>query len=190
MNSHIVIAIKLTLITVLLFGIIYPVLITGVATLVAPQHGDGQQVYRNETALGFELIGQQFNDDRYFQGRPSAVNYNAAGTGGSNKGPTNPEYLVQVKARIDTFIRHNPDVRFAEIPVDLVTASGGGLDPHISPAAARIQIPRIARLRNLDPGKLKAMVEDHIEGPVMGLGTSRVHVLRLNLALDRFESNQ
>lgn len=176
---------KLTLVTAIFFGILYPLLITGIAKIFAPNAGKGEEITVQGKTVGFELIGQKFDDDRYFNGRPSAVGYNAAATGGSNKGPTNPEYLAMIQARIDTFMVHNPGVKKEQIPVDLVTASGGGLDPHISPLAAKIQIARIAALRHLDQERLKTLVEEHIERPILGIGTERVHVLRLNIALDQ-----
>ena len=182
------IALKLTFITLIIFGVVYPLLITGIAKLVAPNGGKGEEITVNGKVVGFELIGQKFDDDRYFNSRPSAVDYNAAGTGGSNKGPTNPEYLAQVQARIDTFLVHNPTIKKEAIPVDLVTASGGGLDPHISPAAAKVQVDRIARVRNVSPEKLSALVTEHTEGPFLGMfGPSRIHVLRLNIALDQLK---
>src|SRR6188768_3665534 len=144
MKTYFIIGLKLTCITLILFGVIYPLLITGIAKVIAPNGGKGAQITVNGKVVGFELIGQKFDDDKYFNSRPSAVDYNAAGTGGSNKGPTNPDYLAQVQARIDTFLIHNPGVEKSQIPVDLITASGGGLDPHISPEAASVQIARIA----------------------------------------------
>lgn len=187
MKNYFVIGLKITLITIVLFGALYPLLITGIAKVVAPNGGKGEEVMVNGKVVGFELIGQKFDDNKYFNSRPSAVDYNAASTGGSNKGPTNPDYLAVVQARIDTFLIHNPTVKKEDIPVDLVTASGGGLDPHISPDAAIIQIERIAKVRNIDPEKLHALVNDHIESPLLGMGTSRVHVLRLNIALDQLK---
>jgi K+-transporting ATPase ATPase C chain len=115
------------------------------------------------------------------------VDYNAASTGGSNKGPTNPDYLAQVQSRIDTFMVHNPTIKKEQLPVDLVTASGGGLDPHISPAGARVQIDRIARVRNIDKQKIVTLVDQCTESPMLGIGTARVHVLRLNIALDELK---
>jgi K+-transporting ATPase ATPase C chain len=188
MKTHLIIAIKLTFVTAILFGVLYPLFVTGVAKVIAPNGGLGEEVSTNGKVVGFELIGQKFDDDRYFNCRPSAVDYNAASTGGSNKGPTNPEYLALVQARIDTFLMHNPGVKKEQIPVDLVTASGGGLDPHISPAAAKIQIARIANVRHFDQTKLNALVNEYIEKPILGLGTERVHVLRLNIALDKLDS--
>lgn len=187
MNSYWIAGIKITLITLILFGVIYPLLITGIAKIVAPDGGRGEQIMIDGKVVGFELIGQKFDDPRYFNGRPSAVDYNAAATGGSNKGPSNPDYLAQVQARIDTFLAHNPEIKKEQIPVDLVTASGGGLDPHISPSAARVQIPRIARLRKIDIARLESLVQTQTENPMLGMGPSRVHVLRLNIALNELE---
>lgn len=122
----------------------------------------------------------------YFHGRPSAVNYNAAGSGGSNKGPSNPDYLAQVQARINTFLAHNPGVKKSEIPVDLVTASGSGLDPDISVQASRIQVPRIARERNMDENKLFELIEKTKETPLPGIpGPEKINVLKLNIALNQ-----
>ena len=184
MKNHWITGLKITLLTIVLFGVLYPLLITGIAKVVAPNGGRGEEIVVDGKVVGFELIGQKFDDDRYFNSRPSAVDYNAAATGGSNKGPTNPDYLAQVQARIDTFLVHNPGVKKEDIPVDLMTASGGGLDPHISPHGARIQISRIARVRGIDADKLEALVQTHTEEPLLGVGTPRVHVLHLNLALD------
>lgn len=188
MKKYFIIGLKMTFLTVIVFGILYPLLITGIAKVVAPNGGRGEEIMVNGKVVGFELIGQKFDDDRYFNSRPSAVDYNASATGGSNKGPTNPDYLAQVQARIDTFLVHNPSIKKEAIPVDLITASGGGLDPHISPAAAKVQIDRIARVRNISAEKLDELVTGHIEGPFLGLfGPSSVHVLRLNIALDEMK---
>lgn len=187
MKNHFIIAIKLAVATLIVFGIGYPLIITGIAKVIAPNGGKGEEIVVNGKTVGFELIGQKFDDDRYFNSRPSAVDYNAASTGGSNKGPTNPDYLALVQARIDTFLVHNPDIKKEQVPVDLVTASGGGLDPHISVEAAKVQIARIAKVRGLDAGKLEQLVQSHIEGPALGMGPSRVHVLRLNIALDELK---
>jgi K+-transporting ATPase ATPase C chain len=187
MKNHWIICLKLTFVTLILFGVAYPLLITGIAKVAAPNGGRGETLVATGKTAGFELIGQKFDTDKYFNSRPSAVDYNAAATGGSNKGATNPDYLQQVQARIDTFLVHNPSVRKSEIPVDLVTASGGGLDPHISPQAALVQIDRIAQTRHLSKEKLEALVQQHTEAPYLGMGTARVHVLRLNIALDELK---
>ena len=134
MQTHIFSSLKITLASGLVFAVLYTALVWGAAQF-APAQGQTQFIERNGQPVGAVLVGQSFTDDRYFWGRPSAVGYNAAGSGGSNKGPTNPDYLAQVQARIDTFLVHNPGVTVAQIPSDLVTASGSGLDPHISPQA-------------------------------------------------------
>jgi len=187
MKTYILPALKMSFITLILFGVLYPLSITGISKIIAPGKGTGETIIRNGKVVGFELIGQKFDDDRYFYSRPSAVDYNAASTGGSNKSPTNLDYLAQVQARIDTFLVHNPVATKEQIPVDLITASGGGLDPHISPEAAIVQIDRIASIRKIDRRKLVELVDMHIEKPTFGMGTSRVHVLRLNLALDELK---
>jgi K+-transporting ATPase ATPase C chain len=187
MKNYFITGLKLTFITLLLFGVLYPLLITGIAKIIAPNAGQGELINVNGKIVGFELIGQKFDSDKYFDSRPSAVEYNAASTGGSNKSVTNPDYLVQVQARIDTFLVHNPSVSKKDIPVDLVTASGCGLDPHISSAAARIQINRVAQARNIDRTKLEELVNKYIEEPFLGMGTSRVHLLHLNIALDQLK---
>ena len=181
--------IKLHLVTVIMFGLFFPLLIWGIGRFF-PNQANGLPIYKSGKLVGFENIGQNFHSDKYFWGRPSAVDYNAASTGGSNKATTNPEYLEHVKKRIDEFLLKNPEVKRSEIPSDLVTASGCGIDPHISPQTAFIQITRIAKERNLDRQKVKQLVINHIEKPLLGLfGTERVNVLRLNLALDELKKN-
>jgi len=182
MKEYLVPSIKLTVVTAIIFGVLYPLLITGIAAVTAPNAGKGKEVVANGRVVGFELIGQKFEDPKYFNSRPSAVDYNAAATGGSNKGTANPEYLALVEERIANFLEQNPDVRKQDIPVDLVTASGGGLDPHISPQAAYLQVKRIAKARGLDEAVLKKLVESHIEQPLL-FGPKQVHVLKLNIAL-------
>jgi len=186
MKKYLFTSIRLTVATAFLFGVIYPMFITGIAKIVAPNGGKGKEVLVNNQRVGFELIGQKFDDPKYFNSRPSAVDYNAASTGGSNKGPTNPEYLALVEERINTFLKENPSIKKEDIPVDLITASGGGLDPHISLHAAEIQIPRIAKARGINEDKLQALVKANTEAPLFGLlGPSRIHVLKLNIALDQ-----
>ena len=137
----------------------------------------------------YENVGQSFTNDNYFYSRPSAVGYNAAGSGGSNKGPSNPDYLAEVQARIDTFMVHNPEVKKSEIPSDLVTASGGGLDPNISVQAAKVQVKRIAKIRNLNEATINQLIEQQTEKPLLGLfGTEKINVLKLNLALDNLKN--
>jgi K+-transporting ATPase ATPase C chain len=187
MKQNILPAIRLTLACVVFFMGIYTLIVWLPAQLV-PAKGKGGTVTVNGKLVGYKLIGQKFTDDKYFWSRPSAVDYNAAGSGGSNKGPSDPDYLKIIQDRIDTFITHNPGIRKEEIPSDLVTASGGGLDPHISRQAAYVQVKRIASIRNIEAEKVKTLVEQHVEKPLMGLfGTSRVNVLQLNIDLDNLK---
>lgn len=188
MNRLLISSLLLTACTISLFGVLYPIAIWGIAQVAAPNKGSGEIIEQNGQLAGFTLIGQSFTSDNYFNSRPSAVDYNAASTGGSNKGPTNPDYLAEVQARIDTFLAHNPDVTKEQVPVELVTASGGGLEPHLSPEAAAVQIPRIAKTRNISPQQLQELVAQHTQSPLLGMmGTSTVNVLQLNLALDELK---
>ena len=177
----------LALLTVLT-GALYPALVTGLAQAVFPHQANGSQIRQAGKVVGSELIGQAFSDPKYVWGRPSAtgpVPYNAAASSGSNLGPLNPALEDAVKARIDALKASDP-ANTAPIPVDLVTASGSGLDPHISPAAARWQAPRIARIRSLSEAEVSKLIDAHTEGRQLGLlGEPRVNVLSLNLALDR-----
>lgn len=184
MKQYIMPAVKLTLVLVLVLAGLYPLLIAGVAKM-APGKGDGEIVTFNGRVVGYANIGQKFTDDKYFWSRPSAVDYNAAGSAGSNKGPSNPDYLKIVQERIDTFLAHNPGVQKDDIPAELVTASGSGLDPDLSPAAAEIQTARIAKVRGISEERVKALVKEHTQSPLFGfLGPEKVNVLRLNVALD------
>jgi K+-transporting ATPase ATPase C chain len=184
MKQHILPALRLTLVCIVFFCGIYVLIIYGVAQ-TAPAKGKGETVTANNKVVGYKLIGQSFTQDNYFWSRPSAVGYNAAGSGGSNKGPSNPDYLKQVQDRIDTFLVHNPGIKKEDIPSDLVTASGSGEDPDISPEAARIQAKRIAAVRRIDESKIQELVDANIDLPLLGwLGTAKVNVLKLNIALD------
>ena len=170
---------------IVLCSVLYPLFIAGIAKL-APGRGKGETVSVNGTVVGYANIGQKFTEDKYFWGRPSAVDYNAAGSAGSNKGPSNPDYLKMVQERIDSFLVHNPGVKKTDIPADIVTASGSGLDPDISPAGALIQVNRIAKARNINSNKINELVQLHIEKPFLGLfGPSKVNVLKLNIALEQ-----
>lgn len=180
-------SLKLTLALIVLLAVIYPLFIAAVGKLT-PGGGDGETVKVNGKVVGYVVIGQKFTDDKYFNTRPSAVDYNAGGSGGSNKGPTNPDYLKTVQDRIDTFLVHNPGVIKKDIPAELVTASGSGEDPDLSPAAAKVQIKRIAAIRHIDENKLNSLVEEHTDGALFGLfGPSKVNVLKLNIALDELK---
>ncbi len=174
----------LTAILIVLFGVIYPLLIYTVG-LAFPSGSVGSPIVKEEKIIGFENIGQNFTDDKYFWGRPSAVGYNAASTGGSNKGPSNPDYLAEVRARIDTFLVHNPGVKREQIPSDLVTAPGSGIDPNISPESAFIQVKRVAASRNLRESAVMELVGASVENTV--LGRPVVNVLKLNLKLDELK---
>lgn len=169
---------------IILCAVLYPLLIAGIGK-ATPGGGKGETVSVNGKVVGYEKVGQKFTDDKYFQGRPSAVDYNAAGSGGSNKGPSNPDYLQIVKDKIDSFLVHNPGIKKEEIPADLVTASGSGLDPHISPAAAYVQVKRIAAVRGLAEDKVRTLVDQQVEKNV--LGPSVVNVLKINIALDNLK---
>lgn len=179
-------AIAIILFTVLA-GVIYPLMVTGIAQLVFPGRANGSLLQKNARTIGSELIGQQFSNPKFFWGRPSATGpfaYNAAASSGSNYGPLNPALLDGVQKRIKDLKDADP-LNTQPIPVDLVTASGSGLDPHISVAAALYQLPRVARSRNLSEDRVRSLVNLNTEGRQLGfLGESRVNVLKLNLALD------
>ncbi len=165
----------------------YPLFIAAVAKL-APGGGKGETLSVNGKVVGYANIGQKFTDDKYFWSRPSAVDYNAAGSAGSNKGPTNPAYLKRLQDRIDSFLVHNPSVKKADIPSELVTASGSGLDPDLSPQGAYVQVARVAKTRNISQEKIKALVAQQIQKPLLGLfGPEKVNVLELNIKLDKLK---
>jgi K+-transporting ATPase ATPase C chain len=174
--------IKFTALIVILFAVIYPLAMLGIAQL-APNKGKGETISVNGKVVGYQKIGQKFDKPNYFWGRPSAVDYNATGSAGSNKGPSNADYLAQVQKRIDTFLLVHPYLKKADIPSDMVTASGSGLDPNISPQGALIQVKRIAATRKLPEEKVKSLVEKMSNKPTV-IGTETVNVLELNIALD------
>jgi len=189
----IIILVLLTLIT----GLAYPLAMTGIAGAIFPKQAQGSLIERDGKVIGSSLIGQEFKEDKYFHGRPSATNtpdpkdptktvdapYNAANSGGSNLGPTNKALIDRIKGDVDKLKAENPS---AAVPIDLVTTSGSGLDPDISPEAAFFQVPRVAKARNMPEERLRQLVADHIDGRTLGLlGEPRVNVLALNLALDQ-----
>jgi len=170
-----------------LLCIVYPFLVA-FAGKFSKGEGGGEKITKNGKVVGYVLLGQSFTKPEYFWGRPSAVGYNAAGSAGSNKGPSNPDYLKQVSDRVDTLLKYNPGIRKSDIPADMVTASGSGLDPNISEQGAIIQIKRIAAYRKLDEKKVAELVVENTQGPLFGLfGPSSVNVLKLNLALDELK---
>jgi len=187
MKQHILPALKLTFICIVVFSGLYTLLIWGIAQ-AAPNNGNGETVSVNNKVVGYKLEGQNFTDDKYFNGRPSACGYNAAGSSGSNKGPSNPDYLKDVQSKIDTFLVHNPSVKKEEIPSELVTASGSGLDPDLSPQGAYVQVKRIAAVRKLDEAKIISLIDKQTEKPLLGMfGTAKVNVLQLNIELDQLK---
>jgi len=187
MRSQIRPALMSLLIFTVLVGLLYPLVVTGIAQLVLPHQANGSLIVVNGKTVGSSLIGQQFTDPKYFWGRLSATGpypYNASASSGSNLGPTNPALLDEAKARIAALQAADPG-NTQLIPVDLVTSSGSGLDPNISVAAALYQLPRVARLRGLSESAVRALVDKYTQGRTLGfLGEPRVNVLQLNLALD------
>lgn len=181
MKKNLLLSLKLTVVMLVLCSFLYPLLISAIGK-ATPGGGDGEKMTVNGKVVGYANIGQKFTDDKYFWGRPSAVGYNAAGSAGSNKGPTDPDYLKTVADRIDTFLVHNPGVTKEQLPAEMVTASGSGLDPHLSPASAYLQVARVARTRGVNAARVKALVERHTEKGT--LGPDVVNVLKLNVALD------
>ncbi|CAM4209637.1 K(+)-transporting ATPase subunit C [Cytophagaceae bacterium 50C-KIRBA] len=186
MKNNIISSIRLTIVMLILFSGAYT-LIVWASSQLTTSHGNGDVIYFKGKKF-YSNLGQKFTNDRYFNSRPSAVEYNAASSAGSNKGPSNPAYLASVQARIDTFIAHNPKIKKSEIPSDLVTASGSGLDPHISVTSALIQINRISKVRGISENALTTLISKQTEKPMAGLfGPERIHVLKLNIELDKMQ---
>jgi K+-transporting ATPase ATPase C chain len=187
MKKYILQSLRLTAVLMVLLCVIYP-LIVAFAGGFSKGNGGGEKVTKNGKVVGYARLGQSFTKPEYFWGRPSAVGYNAAGSAGSNKGPSNADYLKQVSDRIDTLLKYNPGLRKADIPADMVTASGSGLDPNISEQGAIIQIKRIAAARNVDEKRVAELVVQNTQGPLLGLlGPTSINVLQLNLALDELK---
>jgi K+-transporting ATPase ATPase C chain len=184
MKKNLMISLKITLVFLIICSVLYPLFIGAIGRFTKG-NGNAETVMVNGKVVGYANIGQKFTDDKYFWGRPSAVDYNAAGSGGSNKGPTNPDYLKTVQDRIDSFLVHNPTVKKEALPAEIVTASGSGLDPDISPTAAIVQIARVAKARGLAEEKVNALVTEHIEKHAFGPAT--INVLKLNVALNNLK---
>jgi K+-transporting ATPase ATPase C chain len=187
MKTYLLPSLKITIILLVLLSGLYPLVIAGIGKFT-PGHGEGVTVEYKGRVVGYANIGQKFTKDQYFWSRPSAANYQADAGAGSNKGPSNPDYLKDVSARIDTFLKHNPEVKREEIPAELVTSSGSGLDPDLSPAGAKIQVARIAKIRNIPAAQVEKIIDDNTEQPLLGLfGPAKVNVLKLNVALDELK---
>lgn len=178
-------ALRTSLVFIVLCGVLYPLITTGAAQLLMPKQAGGSLVTDSGgKVVGSELIGQNFTEPQYFHGRVSSIDYNGAGSGSNNYAPSNPDLIDRTKASIEAWKESNPDVPVSKVPMDLVTNSASGLDPHISPQAAEIQIPRISKLTGITEAELNQLVEEHIEGRDLGVfGEPRVNVLKLNLAL-------
>jgi len=187
MKKYILQSIRLTAVLMVLLCVIYP-LVVAFAGGFSKGKGGGEKLMKDGHVVGYALLGQSFTKPQYFWGRPSAVAYNAAGSAGSNKGPSNTDYLKEVNGRVDTLLKYHPYLKRSDIPADMVTASGSGLDPDISVEGATIQIKRVATARKLDEKQVAALLSKTIHGPVLGLfGPSTVNVLELNLALDNLK---
>lgn len=188
MSAHIRPAVLLLVLFTIVTGLVYPAVVTGIAQLAMPAKANGSLIESGGKPIGSALIGQPFSDPKHFWSRPSATSpypYNASSSSGSNQGPTNPALIDAVKDRVKA-LRDADRGNQAPVPVDLVTASASGLDPHISLAAAEYQVPRVARARGLAPDRVRALVAQHTQGRELGfLGEPVVNVLELNLALDK-----
>jgi potassium-transporting ATPase KdpC subunit len=184
MKKELMLALRFTLVTTLVFGLIYPLCVTGLSKMLFPKQATGSLIERNGHVVGSKLIGQSFSSDKYFHSRPSAAGngYDASASSASNLAPTNQALVDRVKSDVAKLQQENPGI---PIPADLVTASGSGLDPEISPAAAEFQVPRVAKARGLSVDSLKALVARHTQARTFGIfGEPRVNVLELNLDLD------
>ncbi|NNG66356.1 potassium-transporting ATPase subunit KdpC [Caldanaerobacter subterraneus] len=184
MGEEIKRTIKFTLVFMVLLGLVYPFVMTGIANLLFPYQAKGSIIKVDSKSVGSELIGQKFTDPRWFMGRPSAVDYDATSSGGTNYALSNPKFHEELEKNIEEFLKKNPGVKRSEIPADIVTSSGSGLDPHISPEAAYLQVKRVAKANGLPEEVVKKLVDKNIEGRFLGLfGEPRVNVLKLNLSL-------
>ncbi|WP_025681054.1 potassium-transporting ATPase subunit KdpC [Paenibacillus massiliensis] len=179
------IALRVSILFIVLCGLVYPLVSTGLAQLMFPQQANGSLLRDNDgNVVGSALIGQSFTDPSYFQGRVSSIDYTAEASGSNNYAPSNPEMLARTQASIDQWRQDNPDVPINQLPIALITNSGSGLDPHVTPESAQVQVPRISKLTGISISELQALVDQYTESRDLGVfGDPRVHVLKLNLAL-------
>lgn len=185
MWRHTVVAIRLALLTTVLLGLVYPLVITGLAQLICPRQANGSLVKVGSLVIGSELIGQKFTRPEYFRPRPSAASYDPTASGGSNLGPTSRKLAERIAADVAQLARENSGLKPGKIPADMVTTSASGLDPDISPANAYAQVARVAKARQMSEDRVRKLVASNVTGRQFGLlGEPRVNVLRLNLALD------
>jgi K+-transporting ATPase ATPase C chain len=184
MKRHLIIGLRFTIVTTVIFGLLYPLGVTGLSQLLFPHQANGSLLTKNGVTIGSRLIGQGFSADKYFHSRPSGAGsgYDATSSGGTNLGPTNKQLIARVHDDVAKLQQENPG---AAIPADLVTASGSGLDPDISPAAVEFQVPRVAKARGIAPDALRPLLAKHLQNRQYGVfGEARVNVLELNLELD------
>lgn len=184
-------SLKITLVFCVFFAVFYVFILWLFAQVAGPNRGNAEVATLEGKVVGAANVGQNFTKDIYFWGRPSCAGdgYDATSSSGSNKGPTNSEYLAEVEARIDTFLVHHPYLNRSEVPAEMVTASASGLDPDITPACAYVQVKRVAQARGMHEEKVKEIVDKSVEGPLLGLfGTEKVNVLKLNIALEEAKS--
>ena len=188
--KNFIVAFRLTMVLCMFLYLGYVLVLWIFGKVAGPGNGNAEVVEVDGKVVGAANVGQQFTKDIYFWGRPSCAGdgYDAANSCGSNKGPTNPEYLAEVETRIDSFLVHHPYLERKDVPAEMVTASGSGLDPDITPQSARVQVKRVAAARHLDEKQVAALVEKSIERPLLGLfGPAKVNVLKLNVALDKLK---
>ena len=186
-------SIKITLVFCVFFSVFYILVLWLFARVAGPNQGNAEVVTLNGKVVGAANVGQKFTEDIYFWGRPSCAGdgYDATSSSGSNKGPTNPEYLAEVKSRIDTFLVHHPYLSRKDVPAEMVTASGSGLDPDITPQSAYVQVKRVAQARGMDVEEVRRIVDKAVEKPLLGVfGTEKVNVLKFNIALEETKVNR
>lgn len=184
-------SIKITLVFCVFFSVFYILVLWLFAQVAGPNRGNAEVVTLNGKVVGAANVGQTFTEEKYFWGRPSCAGdgYDATSSAGNNKGPTNPEYLAEVEARIDTFLIHHPYLARKDVPAEMVTASASGLDPDITPQSAYVQVKRVAQARGMDVEEVRRVVDKAVEKPLLGIfGTEKVNVLKLNIALEELKN--